>query len=99
MTVSYVCGSDKGTILYCNGKLIGDVPELVGETVAMREALKTATQAKMDHFYGEWFPTSINAILAKMKVPKKIVNLVNDILILVINFKNVQFNYCKSSSE
>lgn len=88
-TVIYICRNNIDTVLHYTGKLIGDVHVFVAETVPMREALKAAMQAKVDNLIIESdSQLLINVVLGKIKVPGKIANLLNSILILGKSFRN-----------
>lgn len=73
---------------------------MVAKIVAMRKTLKIAIQAKTDNLIIESnSQLLINSIIGKTKVPSQFVNLVNDILLLVRNFRNIQFIYCKRAAN
>lgn len=85
----------KGRILGSLGEEFGDVQILVPEAVEIREALRTASDYKMDKISIENdLQIVINTIRGLMKVPSKIINHVIDIVNLAMKFNNIQFSYC-----
>lgn len=94
-SIGVVYKDTKGRILGSLGEEFGDVQILVPEAVEIREALRTASDYKMDKISIENdLQIVINTIRGLMKVPSKIINHVIDIVNLAMKFNNIQFSYC-----
>lgn len=73
--------------------MIGDVPVLVVETVAIHETMKMIVQLKMDNLIMKKdSQIAINSIFDKIKTPTNL-NLVFNMVTLTQNFRNIHFNY------
>lgn len=92
--IRYVCRNDKGHIVHSTGRMVGDVPILVVEVIAVRKALRVTTHFNIDNLLMEGdAQTVIISTLGKIKTPRQIINHITDIENLVRNFENIQFSY------
>lgn len=73
---------DKGRIIHNTGKLIGDVPVLIVEAVAIREALRTPSQLNMNNLLMKSDSQVVinSKIVSRSKTPCQIINLIANIL-------------------
>lgn len=91
---------DQGLIHFQIGKLIGDCPILLVETLAIREVAIVSIQEKFSNIIvGSDSHIAIQAIIAYIKAPGIILNIVVDIFVLVLVVRNIKFLYCNRQTN
>lgn len=93
-----VCRDNKGHMFASSSKKIEDVPVLVTEAIAIREALRTTCDRNMDKILIESdAKIVINSTRGLITVSSHIMNHVIYIINLGKNIDNIQFSYCNKS--
>lgn len=72
-TISYVCRETTTDIHHLMGKIIGDVPLIVAETMVISEFVRTATHHRLVNIDVENdLQIAVNSITGKIKAPSHI---------------------------
>lgn len=88
----------KDRIIHSIGRKLVDIRILITEAMVIRGTLRVVGDYKMNNSIMKSDSyLVINFILCRIKFPNQIINHAKDILSLISNFNNIQFNYYNRS--